>query len=244
MVKGRIHSFESFSALDGPGIRFVVFMQGCPLRCIYCHNRDTRNAWGGKEYSVEELMREVEKYIDFIKLSGGGITFTGGEPTLQHEFVAEVFKECKEIGIHTALDTCAFVDVEKVKGLLEFTDLVLLDIKHAIDEKHREITGVGNEKIKAFARYLSENGIPVWIRYVLIPGYTDLENDLYAAADFIKQLDNVKKIEVLPYHNLGEYKWEKLGDNYRLKGTQSPTPEQIEKANDILQSAIKPNVVK
>lgn len=242
MVKGRIHSFESFGTVDGPGIRFVVFMQGCPLRCIYCHNRDTWDIKGGKEYTVEEVIEEMKKYIDYIRFSGGGITFTGGEPTLQHEFVTQVFKRCRDINVHTALDTCGFVDVSKVEQLLDYTDLVLLDIKQAVDEKHRELTGVGNAKIKNFARYLSDRKIPVWIRYVLVPGFTDLEEDLHLAADFIRQLNNVEKVEVLPYHSLGEYKWEKLEKEYKLKEVKPPSEQQVEKARSILESGLNTEI--
>jgi len=234
-IKGRIHSFESFGTVDGPGIRFVVFMQGCPLRCIYCHNRDTWDVSGGREYTVDEVMEQVKKYLTYMRSSGGGITVTGGEPTLQAGFVAELFKRCREMGIHTALDTSGFAAVEKVKELLEYTDLILLDIKHAVDEKHKEITGVSNELIKKFALYASEKGIPIWIRHVLVPGYTDSEEDLRLAGEFIKQLKTVEKVEVLPYHNMGEYKWEKLGQEYKLKGVRSPTAEEVNRAVKILE---------
>lgn len=234
-IKGRIHSFESFGTVDGPGIRFVVFMQGCPLRCIYCHNRDTWDVSGGREYTVDEVMEQVKKYLTYMRSSGGGITVTGGEPTLQAGFVAELFKRCREMDIHTALDTSGFAAVEKVKELLEYTDLILLDIKHAVDEKHKEITGVSNELIKKFALYASEKGIPIWIRHVLVPGYTDSEEDLRLAGEFIKQLKTVEKVEVLPYHNMGEYKWEKLGQEYKLKGVRSPTAEEINRAVRILE---------
>jgi pyruvate formate lyase activating enzyme len=238
MLKGRIHSIETFGTLDGPGIRFVVFMQGCPLRCFYCHNRDTWNPYGGKEYTVDEVIDELKKYIEYIKFSDGGITVTGGEPTLQAEFVTEVFKRCKEINIHTALDTSGFVDIKRVKELIRYTDLVLLDIKHASPEKHKTITGVGNEKIISFSHYLSEHNVPIWIRYVLIPGYTDSDEDLQLAAKFIRELKSVKKVEVLPYHSMGSYKWEKLGVEYSLKGVDSPSPEQVAKASEILRSAL------
>jgi len=234
-IKGRIHSFESFGTVDGPGIRFVVFMQGCPLRCIYCHNRDTWDVSGGREYTVDEVMEQVKKYLTYMRSSGGGITVTGGEPTLQAGFVAELFKRCREMDIHTALDTSGFAAVEKVKELLEYTDLILLDIKHAVDEKHKEITGVSNELIKKFALYASEKGIPIWIRHVLVPGYTDSEEDLRLAGEFIKQLKTVEKVEVLPYHNMGEYKWEKLGQEYKLKGVRSPTAEEVNRAVRILE---------
>jgi len=236
MLKGRIHSFETFGTLDGPGIRFVVFMQGCLLRCMYCHNRDTWDVSGGREYAPDEVINEMKKYTNYMKFSGGGITITGGEPTLQADFVAEVFKKCRSMGVHTALDTSGFADVENVSGLLRYTDLVLLDIKQADAEKHRAITGASNEKIKEFAGYVSEKGIPIWIRYVLIPGFTDEERDLRQTSKFIRQLNNVKKIEIMPYHNMGAFKWEKLGHKYPLEGVKEPTDDQIKKAKEILES--------
>jgi pyruvate formate lyase activating enzyme len=238
MLKGRIHSIETFGTLDGPGIRYVVFMQGCPLRCIYCHNRDTWNPSDGKEYTVDEIINELKKYIEYIRFSGGGITVTGGEPTLQAEFVTELFKRCKEMGIHTTLDTSGFADIKRVEELIRYTDLVILDIKHASPEKHKTITGVGNEKIKAFSHYLSEHGIPIWVRYVLVPGYTDSVEDLQLAAKLIRELKSVKKVEVLPYHSMGAYKWKKLGENYSLKEVNPPSSEQVAKANEILNSAV------
>lgn len=243
-IKGRVHSIETFGTVDGPGIRFVVFMQGCPLRCIYCHNRDTRDLCGGREATVNEIMEEMDKYIDFIRFSKGGITVTGGEPLLQAEFVGEVFKRCKQEGIHTALDTSGFAEVENVQELLDYTDLVLLDIKHAVNKKHIEITGAGNGKIRSFALYLSEKGIPVWIRYVLVPGYTDGEDDLKAASEFIRGLSNVEKIEVLPYHTMGAYKWEKSGEKYPLKGVREPTPQEVEKARSVLRGVYQNEVKK
>lgn len=231
---GRIHSFESFGTVDGPGIRFVVFMQGCPLRCVYCHNRDMWDVTEGKEYLPDEVIEEAKKYINYIKFSGGGITVTGGEPLLQPDFVTELFKIAKKMDIHTAVDTSGFADTDNVKELLEYTDLVLLDIKHGDEKKHKEITGVENEKIKKFAKYVSDINIPIWIRYVLIPGLTDGEEDLKKTADFIKGLKTVKNVEVLPYHTMGVYKWEELGCKYPLKGVKEPDLESIAKAKEIL----------
>jgi len=237
-IKGRIHSFESFGTLDGPGIRFLVFMQGCPLRCIYCHNRDTWDVGKGSLYTPEEIMDEIKKYKTFIDFSGGGITITGGEPTLQAEFVCEVFKLAKGLGIHTALDTSGFVDIAKVKELLEYTDLILLDIKHIDAEKHKRITGVENRKSRDFALYASSKGIPIWIRYVLLPGFTDDKEDLEKAANFIKELKSVEKVEVLPYHSMGAYKWEKLGYEYELNGMREPDANEVKKAQDILSKGL------
>jgi pyruvate formate lyase activating enzyme len=237
-IKGRIHSFESFGTLDGPGIRFVVFMQGCPLRCLYCHNRDTWDAGGGEEYTPSQIIDEMKKYMDYIRFSGGGITVSGGEPTMQAEFVTEVFKLAKGMGVHTALDTNGFADIEKVEELLRYTDLVLLDIKHAVEEKHRRITGVSNEKILKFTEYVDGQGIPVWIRYVLVPGYTDDEEGLKLAAQFIGRLKTVRKVEVLPYHSMGAYKWEKLEHKYELEGVREPDEKEVQKAKSILCSGL------
>lgn len=238
-MTGRIHSFESFGTLDGPGIRFVVFMQGCPLRCIYCHNRDTWDITGGAPYTVENVMAELDKYKSYFRYSGGGITVSGGEPLLQAGFVTELFKCCRSQGIHTALDTSGFTaeaSREAVDALLAVTDLVLLDIKHPLDPGHKLITGVGREKPAAFAGLLSDRAIPVWIRYVLVPGYTDSPSDLEAAAVFIKSLSNVEKVEVLPYHSMGEYKWKELGCSYPLEGVEPPDEESVKNAARILKA--------
>ncbi len=236
-MTGRIHSFESFGTLDGPGIRFVVFMQGCPLRCIYCHNRDTWDIGGGMPYSVDDVMAELDKYKSYFHFSDGGITVSGGEPLLQIGFVTELFRSCKSQGIHTTLDTSGFTGAansEAVFALLAETDLVLLDIKHPRDPGHELITGVGRDKPAAFARLLSDRSIPVWIRYVLVPGYTDAASDLEAAAAFIKSLSNVDKVEVLPYHAMGAYKWKELGCPYPLEGVETPDDEVVRNATRIL----------
>jgi len=240
-LTGRIHSFESFGTLDGPGIRFVVFMQGCPLKCIYCHNRDTWDPRKGNEYTVEQVFQKIYEYRNFFAYSGGGVTVSGGEPTLQAEFVTELFKRCHAAGIHTALDTSGFVDIDRVKELLNYTDLILLDIKHPHEDKHIEITGVGTQKIRKFMHYTEEKRIPLWIRYVLVPGYTDDEKTLKETASLLCNLHNVKKIEVLPYHRLGEYKWEQLGENYKLKGIDEPSYEKVSQASRILQDCLNLN---
>lgn len=233
-VKGRVHSFETFGTVDGPGIRFIVFLKGCPLRCKYCHNRDAWSSEGAKLYTAEEIMAEVRKYRNFIDSSKGGITVSGGEPLIQPEFVEELFKKCREEGIHTAVDTSGYVNVEDVKAALEYTDLVLLDLKHANEDKHRDLTGVENGRIKRFTQYLSEIRKPVWIRYVLVPGYTDDEADLMAAHDYLSQFKNIEKIEILPYHTMGKVKWEKLCLDYPLEGVPSPTKEEVARAKSIL----------
>lgn len=232
---GKIHSTESFGTVDGPGIRFVVFMQGCSLKCKYCHNRDTWDTNSGTTISVSELVKEVLKYKTYIDNSNGGVTVSGGEPLLQTEFVTEFFKELKKLNIHTALDTAGSLPIsDKIKELLKYTDLVLLDIKHINNEKAINLTGISNKNNLEFAKYLSNINIPVWIRQVLIPGYTDDKFDLIKLKEFLNTLKNVEKVEILPYHDLGKFKWEKLGDKYELENVKFPTNEDIQKAKNLL----------
>lgn len=232
----RIHSIESFGTVDGPGIRFVVFMQGCCLKCKYCHNRDTWNINGGTIISLNDLLNKIERYKEYILPSGGGVTVTGGEPLLQAKFLINLFKELKSRGIPTAIDTSGMVSItDDIKELLSYTDLVLLDIKHINSEKSKDLVGFSNEKELAFARYLSDNNIPVWIRQVVIHGFTDDEEDLLNLKDFISSLKNVKKVELMPYHELGKYKWENLGFNYELEGIPAATSQDIARVKKILE---------
>ncbi|MBQ9729335.1 MAG: pyruvate formate lyase-activating protein [Clostridia bacterium] len=238
-MNGKIHSFESFGTVDGPGIRHVVFMQGCPLRCRYCHNPDTWSG-GGKEYSAQEVCKNVLRYKNYYG-EKGGVTVSGGEPLLQIEFVTELFTLLKENGIHTAVDTSGFTfrkddpeSVRKHEQLLAVTDLVLLDIKHIDEENHRALTGQSNENTLAFAKFLSERGTPTWIRHVLVPTQTDDDGALLRLRAFIDTLKSVEKVEVLPYHTMGEVKYEKLGYEYPLKGVAPPTKERVENAKRIL----------
>ena len=231
----KVHSIESFGTVDGPGIRFVIFMQGCTLKCKYCHNRDTWNVKAGKEISINELIKEILNYKTYIDNSGGGVTVSGGEPLLQAEFVTELFKELKELGIHTALDTAGSIPLSsEIKELLKYTDLVLLDIKHIDDEKSKQLTGFSNKNNLEFAKYLNNVNIPVWIRQVLVPGYTDDKFDLQKLKNFLDTLSNVEKVEILPYHNLGMFKWKELGDTYELESVVPPSQEDIKKAEQIL----------
>lgn len=232
---GHIHSIESFGTVDGPGIRFVIFMQGCTLKCKYCHNRDTWKVNSGNKISIEELIKEILKYKTYMDNSGGGVTVSGGEPLLQAEFVTELFKQLKEIGIHTALDTAGSIPLSPtIKELLKYTDLVLLDIKHIDDEKAINLTGFSNKNNLEFAKYLNNVNIPVWIRQVLVPGYTDDKFDLQKLKNFIDSLSNVEKVELLPYHNLGKFKWDEIGDTYELENVIPPSAEDIQKAEQIL----------
>lgn len=236
-MTGRIHSFESFGTVDGPGIRFVVFLQGCPMRCLYCHNPDTWVTGGGTEYSAEEVAARALKYKNYFA-GGGGVTVSGGEPMLQPQFVTQFFTIVKNAGVSTALDTSGVMfneaDPHAYDWLLAVTDLVLLDIKHIDDYQHQRLTGHSNKNILAFARYLSDMDKPVWIRHVLVPGITDDDNYLHELKNFISTLKNVQKVEVLPYHSMGEVKYNKLGMDYPLHGTKPPSPERIKNAKEIL----------
>lgn len=230
----KIHSFESFGAVDGPGIRFVIFLQGCHLECKYCHNRDTWDINSGKYESLDEIFTKVIRYKNYI-CPNGGVTVTGGEPLLQVKFLVELFKKLKEENIHTCIDTSGMVTItDDIKELLSYTDLVLLDIKHIDDNKCRDLVGKSNKLELEFAKYLSDNNIKMWIRQVIVPGYTDNEEDLLKLKDFIGSLKTVEKVELLPYHNIGEFKWKKLGLKYPLEGIRQATDEDIKKAKEIL----------
>ncbi len=233
---GRIHSYESFGTVDGPGIRFVVFFQGCPMRCAYCHNPDTWDASGGREVSAEEVCAEALRYKSYFG-EKGGVTVSGGEPLLQIDFLIELFSRLKERGINTCVDTsgiCFREDDARYRTLLPLTDLFLLDIKHIDEEAHRRLTGCSGEAPKRFARYLSAQGKRMWIRHVLVPGITDDDGALKRTAEWIRTLRGVEKIEVLPYHTMGEVKYEKLGMEYPLKGTLPPAKERVGNAKKIL----------
>lgn len=238
-MTGKIHSFESFGTVDGPGIRFVVFLQGCPLRCQYCHNPDTWSA-GGETHTAQSVADRALRYKNYFGAEGG-VTVTGGEPLLQIDFVIELFTILKAKGIHTCIDTSGItfdensaLSVEKHEKLLAVTDLVLLDIKHIDKEACVRLTGQSNERTLSFAKFLSEKGTPVWIRQVLVPGITDSEDDLKKTRAFIETLKTVKKVEVLPYHTMGVVKYEKLGIDYPLKDVQAPSKEAVAKAKEIL----------
>lgn len=233
---GRIHSLDTFGTVDGPGIRFVLFMQGCPLRCQYCHNPDSWDRAGGTIKSVEEIMAEIEPYVDYYKISGGGITVTGGEPLLQAPFVAELFKAIKaRWGLHTALDTSGFCDPKHADEWLKDTDLVLLDLKLMSAEGHRRLTGQTNTRILSFAEELSRLRKRMWIRHVLVPGVTDGAEDLIALGQFVQGLRSVDKIEILPYHRMGTYKWQQLGIPYPLEGVMEPSRGEVERAEQYIE---------
>ena len=234
-LKARIHSFESFGTVDGPGIRFVIFMQGCSLKCKYCHNRDTWDLCGGTEYTLEEILSKIEKYKNYFMPSGGGVTISGGEPLLQLNFLLELLPILKQKGIHVAIDTSGSFDLtEDMKKIIDLADLFLLDIKCINDEICKDLTGVSNQKELAFARYLSDIKKPMWIRQVLVPGITDKEEDLLQLKEFIHSLNTVEKVEILPYHDMGRFKWEELGLKYPLDEVPVATSEDVTRAKKIL----------
>lgn len=235
-INGKIHSIETFGTVDGPGIRFVIFLQGCALKCKYCHNRDTWDTTIGEHISVSDLIQQIIKYEEYMKLSNGGVTVTGGEPLLQPKFLLSLFTELKKLGIHTALDTSGmFPLTDEIKQILSLTDLVLLDIKHIDDNKCKDLVGFSNKLELEFAKYLSDNNIPIWIRQVIIPGITDDKQDLIKLGNFIKSLKSVQKVELHPYHNMGIFKWEKLGFEYPLKDIRPANDDDIKRTKQILE---------
>lgn len=242
MTKGYIHSLESFGSVDGPGVRYVIFLSGCAMRCQFCHNPDTWNMQAGTPYTADELLEKALRYRSYWG-SKGGITVSGGEPLLQIDFLLELFTKAKEKGVHTTLDTCGnpFTREEpffsKFEKLMEVTDLVMLDIKHMDEEQHVLLTGQKNDNILDMAKYLSDTGKSMWIRHVLVPERSDRDDYLWKLHDFIEKLDHVERVEVLPYHTLGVYKWKELGILYGLEGIEPPTQERIQNANEILKTA-------
>lgn len=235
VTSGYIHSMDTCGAADGPGLRVVIFTAGCPLRCLYCCNPDCRSLENGKLTSVDELIDEIQKYRSYLQASGGGVTVSGGEPLFQPGFVRELFRRCKALGIHTALDTSGFCDLESTKSVLEFVDLVLLDIKSFEPETYRTVTGVELAPTLALAQYLSEIHKPTWIRFVLVPGLTDASSNIEGLATFLATLTNIEKVDLLPFHKMGEYKWAELGYEYTLKNTPIPTVEEVRSAIAIFQ---------
>ena len=240
-IKGNIHSIESCGTVDGPGIRFVIFMQGCPMRCQYCHNPDSWTTNANKLMTVDEIMQKYDGVKEFVQ--SGGITVTGGEPLLQINFVTELFKAAKSKNIHTALDTSGITfnpqNTETIDELLKYTDLVLLDIKHINNEEHKKLTGCSNQNILKFAQYLSEKGIPMWIRHVVVKDITLNEEYLTELGKFIKTLKTVKALDVLPYHDMGKIKYENLGIDYPLKDTKPLPRERAIEAKKIVLQGIK-----
>ena len=238
-IMARVHSIETFGSVDGPGVRFVLFLKGCNLRCRYCHNVDTWDPQTDNLKSADEILENAERYREYWG-DEGGITVSGGEPLLQIAFLIDFFRKAKAAGINTCIDTALqpFSREEaffaKFRELMNYTDLLLVDIKHINREEHIKLTGRPNDNIKDAMKYLSEISKPIWIRHVLVPGITDNDEYLRETRAFIDGLDNVKKVEVLPYHSMGAYKFEELGIEYSLKGVDPPSKERIENAEKIL----------
>ena len=243
ILTAKVHSTESFGAADGSGVRFIVFLQGCHLRCKYCHNPDTwnMNDTESVEMNADEILEKALRYKSYWK-ADGGITVSGGEPLLHIDFLTDLFKKAKKLGVNTCIDTAGnpFTREEpffsKFNELMQYTDLLLLDIKEITPERHKVITGADNANILDMARYLSEINKPVWIRHVLVPQYSDFDEDLTALSEFISSLDNVKKVEVLPYHTLGIFKWKTLNIPYSLEGINPPDAERVANAKRILKT--------
>ena len=241
---GHIHSTESFGAADGPGVRFIVFMQGCHMRCRYCHNPDTWKMDGGDEVTADEILKRALRFKPYWG-KDGGITISGGEPLLQIDFVIELFKKAKELGINTCIDTAGnpFTKEDpffsKFEELMKYTDLLLLDLKEINPTRHKDLTGFDNSNIIEMAKYLSEINKPVWIRHVLVPEHSDFDEDLDALGDFIDTLSNVDSVEILPYHTLGKFKWENLGIPYTLESITPPSAERIENAKQRIHAGIR-----
>lgn len=238
-MKGHIHSIETFGTVDGPGVRYVVFTQGCPMRCKYCHNPDTWVYDAGELMDTDEILKDYDKYKPY--LTGGGITLTGGEPMLQIDFVIELFRKAREKDIHTCLDTSGIMYnennkemLDKIDELMKYTNLVMLDIKHIDDVEHKELTGHSNKNILAFARYLNEKNIPVWVRHVTVPGITYKKEYLIKLGEFLAELNNMEALDVLPYHTMGIPKYESLGIEYPLKGVEALSKQEAEKAKNVI----------
>ena len=239
-MEGRVSSVQSMGAVDGPGLRYVVFLQGCPLRCAYCHNPETWDLTGGTPYTAEDLCKTILRYRPYFG-ENGGVTVSGGEPLLQLDFVSEVFRLARAKKVQTALDTSAqpFAPdnaewMARFDRLLENTDLVILDLKEIDDEKHKKLTGHSNKNILAMAQYVAARGVDLWVRHVLVPGLTDDADGLRQLDAFIKTLPTVRRVEILPYHTLGLFKWQNLGIPYPLDGVRVPTAEEVETAEQLL----------
>lgn len=226
---GRVHSWDLSTGVDGPGTRFVLFLSGCPLRCLYCHNPDTWQMRGGRTVTVREAAQEIARYQDFVRAAGGGVTLSGGEPLLQPAFTSALLRACKRLGLHTALDTSGFLGARADEELLAATDLVLLDVKSFDARRYRELTGGALAPTLRFAERLAALGKPVWIRYVLVPGWTDDTAEVDRLAGYLAALGNVERVDVLPFHKLGAAKYQVLGIPFPLADTPVPGPELVER---------------
>lgn len=232
-MKGRIHSIESMGLVDGPGIRTVVFLQGCKLRCLYCHNPDTWTMGGGTQVEASDLIKKIKRYRPYFEKSGGGVTFSGGEPLLQPEFLLESLQACKELGIHTALDTAGY-GFGEYEEILKYTDLVLFDIKHEDPKQYLFIAGQKEDKSLKFLDAVQKAGTKMWIRHVVVPGITDSEEHIIQLAQKIKTLENVEKVELLPYHSMGENKYEVMNIKYKLEGVEQMDRKRTQELTALL----------
>lgn len=229
---GSLHSWELVTAVDGPGTRLTAFLSGCPLRCLYCHNPDTMEMRRGEPVTADELLGRVRRYVPVLKVTGGGVTLSGGEPLMQPAFVARVLRGAKEMGLHTALDTSGYLGAHCTDEMLDDVDLVLLDVKSGLPETYQRVTGQNLQPTLDFGRRLAERGTEIWIRFVLVPGLTDDEANVQAVADYVATLSTVTRVEVLPFHQMGRDKWESLGMRYELDGVAAPSPELVERVRD------------
>ena len=240
METGKVHSIESFAAVDGPGVRMAIFLQGCPQRCVYCHNPDTWQPTGGDEMTADALVKKAQRFRPYYK-DNGGVTVSGGEPFMQAEFVGTLMKKLKEVNIHTAVDTCGFYLDDKVKAALEYVDLVLLDIKHSDKDGYKNITKTEYERLIRFLDYMKETDQPMWIRHVVVPGLTDSEDEVRAMCDMLRGA-NVERIDLLPYHTLGVDKWHDLGIPYELEDVNPPEDETMKKLRAITEKFVEDNM--
>lgn len=229
---GRVHSWELVTAVDGPGTRLTLFLSGCPLRCQYCHNPDTWKMRDGAPHTVDEVMDRIGRYTGVLKAMHGGVTISGGEPLLQSQFVAKILRRCKELGLHTALDTSGYLGMRCSDEMLEDVDLVLLDVKSGLADTYREVTGRELAPTLKFGNRLAEKGIPIWARFVLVPGLTDAPANVDAVADYVATLPSVERIEVLPFHQMGRDKWRALDQPYQLDSTEPPSVELVERVRE------------
>ncbi len=233
-VLGRIHSIETFGAVDGPGIRYIVFLQGCPLKCLFCHNPDSWDMKGGIETNSKSVVENIKPYMSFIK--SGGVTLSGGEPLAQPKFAFDIINRCKALGLHTALDTAGSIPLNISAPVIDAADMLLLDVKAIDDDMSKIVTGYSNNLPLQTLEYTRKTKKPVWIRHVLLPGYSMTRLQLERLADHLMLFDNIEKVELLPFHKMGEFKWRKLGMKYELFETPEPTVEEIHEATDIFKS--------
>lgn len=233
---GSLHSWELVTAVDGPGTRMTVFLAGCPLRCLYCHNPDTLRMRDGEAVHVDEVLARVARYVPVFRATGGGLTVSGGEPLMQPAFLTRLLEGAKSLGVHTTIDTSGYLGPYASDRLLDAVDLVLLDVKSGIPETYREVTGRELQPTLDFGRRLAARGTEIWVRFVLVPGLTDAPENVAAVADYVATLPTVSRVEVLPFHQMGRDKWERLGMEYRLGDTRPPSPELVERVRDQFRS--------